>query len=329
MHAPEMSRLGVYVFPWGQRKPEADYIIQTARHAEALGFDSVHMPWHLTIPTSWLFEQFGNRYLLDPLVLLPAIAMATERIRIGLNAAILPLFHPLVWARYLASLDALSSGRCIAGVAVGWWEEDFIIGGAPLNRRGVRMDEALEALAMLLRGEEIAEPGASWDARGLHVDPQPVQPVLPIWVGGGDPSVERAARGASALMPSPTSPEDIRRLRSHLDEAGSRHGRHIQLALTTYVAISTKTKLTAAEMSRRMSVVLRPAKDGNSSKVTEGVQDPRVVFGPPEQCAEQLSGLFEAVLDYLVADFHLHGLQDDAYAREQMSRFVEEVIPAI
>ena len=72
-----------------------------------------------------------------------ALVERTSRVRVSLNTAILPTLHPFFWAQYLASLDVQSDGRTIAGAAIGWWPDDFKVGGGSLRERGRRMDEAL------------------------------------------------------------------------------------------------------------------------------------------------------------------------------------------
>ena len=144
-----LDRFGVYLFPWGKRPSTIDGLAELACQAERLGFDSVHVPWHFTLPDNWIFPAFENRFLVDPLVLLPVLVERTSRLRVSLNTAILPTLHPFFWAQYLASLDVQSGGRTIAGAAIGWWPDDFKVGGGSLKERGGRMDEALEAVTRL------------------------------------------------------------------------------------------------------------------------------------------------------------------------------------
>ncbi len=157
----------------GASGPTVESVVRLTRHMERLGLDSVQMPWHFTLPPARF--GWGNRYLLDPLVVLPAMVAATTRIRIGLNSGLVPILHPFVWAQYLASLDTMSGGRTVAGLALGWWEEDFAVGGAKLSERGKRTDEGLEIICQLWRGEPIETAGRFWDAPGYRWthDPRP------------------------------------------------------------------------------------------------------------------------------------------------------------
>ncbi len=318
-----LDRTGVYLFPWGKRPPTSQSLVELAVHAERLGFDSVHVPWHFTLPTNWIFPEFGNRFLLDPLVVTPALVERTSRVRVSLNAAILPTLHPFAWAQYLASLDVLSGGRTIAGLAVGWWPDDFKVGLSSLKERGRRMDEGLEMVTRLWTGEPISEPGRYWDCTGLVLDPRPVQTSLPLWIGGGELSIERTARWASALMPLNMTPSYIRsELRPKLDEAGERHGHRVELAMMTYLCVSDDQRWLEDSLWPRLLQCM--AFDGEA-----GEQEESVAVGSAQQCAERVRAFLDAGVDYIVFDCQLHGWETEEYAREQMTRFAEEVAPLV
>lgn len=318
-----MDRFGVYLFPWGKQPPTVDSIVDLAVHAENLGFDSVHVPWHFTIPASeWIFPEFGNHFMLDPLVVVPAIVRETKRIRVSLNAAIVPTLHPFMWGQYLASLDVLSGGRTLAAAAVGWWHDDFRIGQTALRGRGKRMDEALEILRRLWAGETLDEAASeAWDVAGLSLDPTPAQQPLPLWIGGGERSIERAARWGDALFPLDMTPAAAGDLAARVHDAGAQHGRDVKLAMMNYSVITDDE---GAQRDELKSKVLR------CMSFTAGEDDApegRVFLGPAEQCGELVQRFFDVGVDYIVLDCQLHGWEDEAFAREQMSRFAEEVVP--
>jgi alkanesulfonate monooxygenase SsuD/methylene tetrahydromethanopterin reductase-like flavin-dependent oxidoreductase (luciferase family) len=328
MPANILQRFGVYVFPWGKQPPEISQIVDLAKFAEELGFDSIHIPWHFTLPTNWIFPNFGNRFLMDPLVVLPILANETKRVRLGFNAAILPILHPYLWAQYLATLDHVSGGRLIAGVAVGWWPDDFRIGLAQLSERGRRMDEALEILSRLWGGEEVAKTGQFWDATGLSLDPRPVQPEVPIWIGGGARSIDRAGRWASALMPLNPAPDEVSQVfKPGLAKAGELNGREIELAIMNHGVVSEDTKWIETEIRPKLRECV--GFDVETPNGLDAELDKRVMFGSPKQAAACANRLFAAGVDYVVMDFQLHGWETTEFAREQMKRFVQDVAPLI
>ena len=111
--------VSVFAFALGDPPPAASELIAAARHADALGFHSISLPHHLTLPAAQVYTGFPRRDILDPLVLLPAMAAVTEKIKVGTNSAIVPVLAPYVWARYFATLDVMSGGGLWLELAMG------------------------------------------------------------------------------------------------------------------------------------------------------------------------------------------------------------------
>ncbi|MFI1735282.1 LLM class flavin-dependent oxidoreductase [Streptomyces acidicola] len=88
-------------------------------------------------------------YLSDPLVLLSAIAASTTRLRLLTSVLVAPYYPAVLLANQAATLDALSGGRLILGVAVGWKADDFDAIGVPFRERGARIDDHLAAAKTL------------------------------------------------------------------------------------------------------------------------------------------------------------------------------------
>jgi alkanesulfonate monooxygenase SsuD/methylene tetrahydromethanopterin reductase-like flavin-dependent oxidoreductase (luciferase family) len=169
-----------------------------AHDAEAAGWDGFFIWDHV------LFSAFPHA---DPWVALAAIAMRTERIRIGTMVTPLPRRRPIKLAREAVSIDQLSNGRLILGVGIGagpWeWEQ---LGEEPSMRvRGAMLDEGLEVLTGIWSGEPFSHRGEHYtvDVRlpgrsePAAFEPRPVQSRIPIWVAGfwpNKPPFRRAAR---------------------------------------------------------------------------------------------------------------------------------------
>lgn len=150
-----------------------------ARRAEEVGFDSLWVIEHLLVApalyaVSWL----------DPLVVLGHVAAVTERVRLGTSILVLPLRHPVLVAKEVATLDYLSGGRFILGVGSGWAEEEFRTMGVPLNERGARLDEGLEIVRRLLTEPEVTFTGRFYAVAGVSIEPRPPR-IPPVWVAGG------------------------------------------------------------------------------------------------------------------------------------------------
>jgi probable F420-dependent oxidoreductase len=147
--------------------------------------------------------------MLDPLAMLPWLAGVTERIALGTSVIVLPYRSPLPVAKLLASVDVLSGGRLIVGVAVGWVEGEFEALNVPFRERGRRTDEAIALFRTVWTQEYPEIKTANHNLAGVKASPMPLQkPRPPILVGGAsDAAMRRAARlgdgwHASGMPPS-------------------------------------------------------------------------------------------------------------------------------
>jgi probable F420-dependent oxidoreductase len=181
-----------------------DAISALAPAIERAGFDACYVTEHPFPPDRWL--RSGGHHALDPFVSLSAAAMVTRTLRLHTNILVLSYRNPFLLAKAIASLDVLSSGRVILGVAAGYLEEEFRALGASFEDRNAVSDEALEAMKAAWAGDSVVFSGDSvahaagqaehprFEAVGNTMRPAPVQkPHPPIWVGGNS---ERAMRRA-------------------------------------------------------------------------------------------------------------------------------------
>jgi hypothetical protein len=209
---------GVYVPTFGEYDVRA--VANLAREAEATGWDGLFIWDHLV----WAPD---GAPLADATVALTAIALATERLRLG--AVITPLARRRPWkfAKEAATLDHLSGGRLVAGVGLGIDSEFFPVGEQlDAAERARRLDEGLEVVNALWSGEPVSHHGERFQVEGVAMRPTPVQsPRIPIWVGGFWPSkapFRRAARWDGALPQrrgnpfDPLSPSEFRECASYV-----------------------------------------------------------------------------------------------------------------
>lgn len=320
-----LEKFGFYIFPWGKQPPSIEKLIDLAKFGEQLGFDSVHIPYHLTLPTTWIFPEFKNRAIADPLVAFPAVIQGTSRIKVSFNSAVLPLFPPYFWAKYFATCDHLSHGRLVPGVAVGWWEEEFALAGVELRSRGRRTDEALEIMVRLWTEESVTFEGKFYHLKDVGLEPKPFQaPYPPLLLGGSLPSAERAARYGKYLMPLNPAPSQVRELiKPRLQELCRQYGRQVELAIMNYIVVSDDQNWIAREVYPRLQACVGGTR--NAPIKPEDV----AIYGSPEECAQRIRELHDAGVDYFIIDFQFHGLETEDFAKEQMTRFVERVLPLL
>ena len=188
---PEL-KFGVYLFAHRLTSPQA--VLDIAIAAEALGFDSLWVGERVFYPGKAPPDAPID---FEPLTVLSYVAARTSRIRLGTSTLILPYRHPLLVAKAVATLDQLSGGRVILGVAAGWLEAEFAALGVPFGDRGAICDEYIAALRELWTGDEPRFEGRFCSFGPLTFSPRPVQqPHPPIWIAGDS---DRALRRAVEL----------------------------------------------------------------------------------------------------------------------------------
>lgn len=134
------------------------------------------------------FLQPADEDWYDWVVTLSYLAAVTDRVRLGVCVAILPLRHPLVLAKQLATLDRLSRGRVTLGAGVGWLAEEYEALGIPFHRRGVLTDAGLELLRAGWTGAPAAGSYGPYEIpKGVRLQPVPTQRSIPILIGGHGP----------------------------------------------------------------------------------------------------------------------------------------------
>jgi len=197
---PHLLRLKATAQAWEAGVTGADQT-RMVKRADELGYDMISTPEHFIIPNEHL-DLSGPHYF-HAAAAQAYFAGATQRILINSSVAILPLQHPIVTAKALATIDWLSSGRAIATFGVGWLEKEFEILGVPFKERGGMADEYLAAIIELWTSDAPCFEGKYVSFRDVAFEPKPVQkPHLPIWVGGdSDAALKRAARFASGWWP--------------------------------------------------------------------------------------------------------------------------------
>ena len=162
----------------------------------------------------------------DALTVLTWAAAATTRVGLGTSVLVAPYRHPVLLAKSLASLDALSGGRVIVGIGSGWMESEFAALDVPFRERGRRTDEAIAVCRALWRGDDrIAWSGGRLD--GLALRPPPARPGgPPVWVGGdSDAGIARAVRLGDAWHTTISDPERLPERVSALEAALAAAGR--------------------------------------------------------------------------------------------------------
>jgi probable F420-dependent oxidoreductase len=200
MQLPVQAQSTYFVEPWEATAGAAE-LAAVARACDESGFAYVAVCDHVAIPRANA-EAMGTTWY-DTIATLGWLAGITSRVRLLSHVYVLPYRPPLATAKAFATLDALSGGRAILGVGAGHLAPEFERLGIAFHQRGKLLDEAIDAVAALLRDE--------WADGEFGQRPRPAQqPRPPIWVGGSSPAaIRRAAARGDGWLPQGTSKADM------------------------------------------------------------------------------------------------------------------------
>lgn len=212
---------GIYVPNFGD-ETTVRTLATLAHEAEQAGWDGFFIWDHILYRTSQPLP------MVDPWIALTAMAMTTERIRIGTTVTPIPRRHPWKLARETVSLDHLSGGRLILGVGLGDPPEaEFAHFGEEADNRirAAKLDEGLDVLVGLWSGKAFRYQGKHYQVQKTVFLPPALQvPRIPIWVAGFWPNkapFRRAARW-DGVIPlkhgGPLKPNDVRDMLAYINE---------------------------------------------------------------------------------------------------------------
>jgi probable F420-dependent oxidoreductase len=193
---------------------QPDDAINMAEAAEAAGFESLWAPEHVVSavgdgvtpysasPDGTMERLWRRGGIPDPIVWLSFVAARTTTINLGTNVVILPEHQPAVFAKEVATLDALSKGRVRLGIGVGGLPEEYDVVGMSFTNRGKRMDEYMQAMRVLWQEEVATFHGTYVSFTQVRSDPSPYNGTVPLHIGGASPAaVRRAAKYGDGYFP--------------------------------------------------------------------------------------------------------------------------------
>lgn len=312
-----------------------DVAIEQVRLCEELGIDSI-----------WIEEHHAaGPYWPTPLLALAALAGHTEKLILGTNVLILPLYDPVHVAEQMAVLDLLTNRRMVLAAALGDGAEEMAMFRVPADRRGKAFEEQIQIIRALWRGEPLDFHGEFYEYRGIRLGTPPAEGGPPIWVGGWGPrQLERAARLGDAWFPGPVAdlPGVIERLEvyeRHVRERGQNPDSRTH-PLTRDVVVAQKAE-EAWELAERD--VLPSYREnylesqhplvgqgkGRKLESLRALAKDRILIGDPDAIVEEvLRTIRETRTDHLIFRTKLPGVSAEAITR--MIRLLgQEVLPAL
>jgi alkanesulfonate monooxygenase SsuD/methylene tetrahydromethanopterin reductase-like flavin-dependent oxidoreductase (luciferase family) len=220
----------------------------------------------------------------DPLGTLAFVAGVTEHVMLMSCVLALPLYHPILLAKWAASIDQLSGGRLILGVGIGGSSNAKYanLSSSGLNLadpkiRGELTDEYILAIKKLWTEDVATFNGKYCNFFNIEAYPKCVQtPHVPMWTAGWKiRSCRRAAQQSDGLIPNLASPEEVKWLKTKIKKIAEKVGRSgvdfkILCSTWAFVAKSRDEALTASWKMVEKSVTDRYRVDKSSNRVLIG-----------------------------------------------------------
>jgi probable F420-dependent oxidoreductase len=297
--------LGIMGFPFSN----AEAYWRWVDLAEATGVDSI-----------WQTDRLISREpFLECMTALAALAGRTRRLKFGMNVLSLAQRDPVLVAKQCATIDMLSGGRLLPAFGVGSDRSpEWNAMNLDPKTRGARTDEALEIIGRLWREDKVDFAGKHYHLTGATIAPKPVQPDLPMWIGGSSPAaIRRTARFGTGWQGGAENPELTAQVITAIKAALKETGRAIDE--DHYGAGFPFWFGTADDPGVAKTLAAYKAL---------GLTDPLSYFAIGD--ADTIVGRIAAYIEAGISKFILRPMgRDDDEIIAQTERLIGEVIPAV
>jgi probable F420-dependent oxidoreductase len=294
--------------------PDVEGIYRYAERAEALGFESLWAWDHVLLGVDPAFP------ILDSITALGAVAARTRRIKLGTGVLVLPLRNPVMVAKALGSLDVISDGRLILGVAAGWYAREFDAVGVPFKARGRIFERNLDILLRLWTQERVTLKVDEFNLREAVMVPRTAQrPRPPVLIGGYvDAVLRRVATTGDGWLTYFYTPEGFTRSWQKIQAFAREAGRDPSTLTTTNqlaIYVGASREQTGAAMRHWLST------EWDVAAWSESTIE-HAIHGSAAECVEQLRAHVAAGVNRII-------LIPFRYQPEQLERIAKEVLPRL
>ena len=294
---------------WPSLMRPVDEVLEVATHAERTGWDGVYVADHFMGDGGGFGPEESPT--LEATAVLAALAVATERVRLGPLVLGTTYRQPTVVAKWAATVDHLSGGRLVLGVGAGWQQNEHERYGIELPAVGARVERFAE-VCLVLTGL-LREHRTTFDGHWFHLDdapcePKPVQRHLPLLIGAkGDRMLGVVARHADEWnlwgLP-PWIAERSAVLERHCESVGR----------------------DPSEIRRSTQALILPTSDPSEARAFLDAVAPRAaVAGPWEHILETVDGWVAVGVDELIVPDNTLGRGQERLDR--MDAFLAAVAP--
>jgi len=292
--------------------PDIREVLDYAARAEQMGYSSLWAWDHILLGSKNPFA------FLESLSVLAALAVTTEKVRLGTGVLVLPLRNPVVLAKVTSTIDRMSGGRLVLGVASGWYEREFEAVGVPFAERGRVFERNAQILKRFWTEERVDGSEDGMEFRGAVMLPRPLQQPRPQLLFGGyvDKVLRRVATTSDGWLTYFYTPESFagawQRILRHAEEAG-----RDPATLDNVAQLPICIDASFEKADTRVRAFIHDYFD--VAPWSESTAD-SAIRGTPEQCAEQIARHVEVGARHLV-------FVPCSYDLEQVDAIAESVLP--
>jgi probable F420-dependent oxidoreductase len=228
------TRLGLSL-PQNRQYDLGRDVPDVARAAEEAGYESLWVYERALFPEPATHGLYGvdglpwpdaYRGVADPLVTLTLAAAVTERARLGTSVLVAPLHVPFQLAKTLATLDAVSGGRVVAGLGTGWSVDEFAAASVrPFEERGQVLDELIEVCRAVWGPDPVSYDGRITKIASAVVGPKPARPIPILLAATNRRALRRLVDHADGWMPVGMGAEALAAQWRELQDLAAERGR--------------------------------------------------------------------------------------------------------
>jgi len=294
--------------------PDIHALVDYGVRMEQLGFDSLWVWDHVLLGVE------PNFPIIEALTLLTAVAARTTKIKLGTGILVLPLRNPVMLAKQLSSMDLLSDGRLILGMASGWYKREFDAVGVPFEKRGKIMDENLDILTRLWTEDMVKGDFMYHKIPAGVMYPKPAQkPRPPLLIGGYvDRVLKRAALSGDGWLTYFYTAESFAKSWAKIRDFAKEGGKDPDTLLNGSQLPIRIGKSRAAVEGEMMEWL---GKEWDYAAWSESTKD-SAVLGTVDECVEQLKAHIAAGVQKLI-------FVPYRYEMEQIEIIAREIIPRL
>jgi probable F420-dependent oxidoreductase len=316
-------------------------IVEVAREAETLGYDSIWVHDHLTwteeihrthISSGSDDSQTGNDSpdFYEPMTALAYLAGLLGSVRLGVACLVVPCRNPLLAAKQIASLDVFCNGRLDIGLGIGspstLKSREYEVLGVNRKLRGKIADDYIRAMKTIWMSQPSSYEGKFVTFKDAEICPKPYQkPHPPLWIGGWtEAAIKRTAAFGDGWLPAWLLPEDIGKKFRELKKLAAALGRNpdtIHLGIEVYGCIDEDSKRARENGLGTLAI----GRSTFERFMTVDQLSEVSLIGSPEEIRRMVGAYSDAGVSHFEIKFIYPTLKRHS---EMMQLFAREILPA-